>query len=61
MASLAHGFASVSNFFPGTKVLASELMEHLARGLMGEIDVTRAKPVLLSGVCDCHGESWFGS
>ena len=37
-----HGFAMISNFFPGTKVLASELMEHLARGLIGAADVTRA-------------------
>lgn len=37
-----HGFASVSNFFPGTKVLAAELMEHLARQLVGPADVTRA-------------------
>jgi hypothetical protein len=37
-----HGFASVANFFPGTKVLASELMEHLARNLIGAADVTRA-------------------
>jgi fructose-1,6-bisphosphatase/inositol monophosphatase family enzyme len=40
--NLDHGFASVANFFPGTKILASELMEHLARGLMGKIDVTKA-------------------
>lgn len=37
-----HGFATVSNFFPGTKVLASELMEHLVRHLIGPADVTRA-------------------
>ena len=37
-----HGFASVSNFFPGTKVLASELMEHIVRGLVGPADVTKA-------------------
>jgi fructose-1,6-bisphosphatase/inositol monophosphatase family enzyme len=37
-----HGFASIANFFPGTKVLASELMEHLARNLIGAADVTRA-------------------
>lgn len=37
-----HGFATVSNFFPGTKVLASELMEHLVRHLIGAADVTRA-------------------
>ena len=37
-----HGFASVANFFPGTKVLASELMEHLVRHLIGRADVTKA-------------------
>lgn len=37
-----HGFASVSNFFPGTKVLASQLMEHLVAKLIGQADVTRA-------------------
>jgi hypothetical protein len=40
--SIDHGFASVSNFFPGTKVLASEVMEHLVRHLVGPADVTRA-------------------
>jgi hypothetical protein len=40
--NLAHGFASVANFFPGTKVLAADLMEHLARGLLGDADVTQA-------------------
>jgi fructose-1,6-bisphosphatase/inositol monophosphatase family enzyme len=41
-AGIDHGFASVSNFFPGTKVLASELMEYLAAHLIGAADVTRA-------------------
>jgi hypothetical protein len=40
--SIAHGFASVANFFPGTKALAGELMERLARGLVGDADVTKA-------------------
>ena len=40
--TIAHGFAAVSNFFPGTKVLASELMEHLVLNLLGPADVTRA-------------------
>jgi fructose-1,6-bisphosphatase/inositol monophosphatase family enzyme len=40
--TINHGFAAVSNFFPGTKVLASELMEHLVRHLIGEADVTQA-------------------
>jgi len=37
-----HGFAMVANFFPGTKVLASELMEYLIRQLIGEVDVKKA-------------------
>ena len=40
--TIAHGFASVANFFPGTKVLSGELMEHLVRRLVGEADVTKA-------------------
>lgn len=41
--TIAHGFASIVNFFPGTKVLASKLMEDLARHLIGEADVTQAQ------------------
>jgi fructose-1,6-bisphosphatase/inositol monophosphatase family enzyme len=37
-----HGFASIANFFPGTKVLAAELMEHLVRHLIGPADVAKA-------------------
>jgi len=40
--AIDHGFAMISNFFPGTKVLSSELMEHLVRNLIGPADVTRA-------------------
>src|SRR6185503_15087645 len=40
--NIDHGFASVANFFPGTKVLASELMEHVVRHLVGPADVTKA-------------------
>lgn len=40
--TINHGFAMVSNFFPGTKVLASELMEQIAAELIGAADVTRA-------------------
>jgi fructose-1,6-bisphosphatase/inositol monophosphatase family enzyme len=40
--TLDHGFASVSNFFPGTKVLSSELMEYLALNLIGPADVGKA-------------------
>lgn len=41
-ANIDHGFAMVSNFFPGTKVLASQLMEFIAARLVGPADVTRA-------------------
>lgn len=40
--SLRHGFASVVNFFPGTKVLAGELLEHLTEKLLGGADVNKA-------------------
>ena len=40
--NITHGFAGVSNFFPGTKMLASALMEHIARQLLGGTDVSRA-------------------
>jgi fructose-1,6-bisphosphatase/inositol monophosphatase family enzyme len=41
-ANIDHGFATVSNFFPGTKVLASELMEFIVQNLLGAADVTKA-------------------
>jgi fructose-1,6-bisphosphatase/inositol monophosphatase family enzyme len=40
--TINHGFATVSNFFPGTKQLASGLMEHLALNLIGKADVAKA-------------------
>jgi len=40
--SIKHGFAMVSNFFPGTKVLAAELMEHIIGHLLGPADVNAA-------------------
>ncbi len=40
--NIDHGFATISNFFPGTKVLAAELMEFLVSQLIGPADVTRA-------------------
>jgi hypothetical protein len=40
--TIDHGFATVADFFPGTKVLAGQVMEHLVRNLIGELDVTRA-------------------
>ena len=39
---LRHGFASVASFFPGTKVLAGKLMEHLVQHTLGKTDVTQA-------------------
>ncbi len=39
---LRHGFASIVNFFPGTKAVAGGVMERLARELLGTIDVTKA-------------------
>jgi len=40
--TINHGFASIANFFPATKVLASQLMEHLTHHLIGPADVTKA-------------------
>jgi hypothetical protein len=40
--TIKHGFAAVANFFPGTKVQASELMEHIAQNCIGPADVTKA-------------------
>jgi len=35
---LRHGFAQVSNFFPGTKVLAAELMERIIQETLGGVE-----------------------
>jgi fructose-1,6-bisphosphatase/inositol monophosphatase family enzyme len=40
--TLSHGFASISNFFPGTNILASQLKEYLARELLGPANVNTA-------------------
>ena len=40
--TINHGFASISNFFPGTKMLAGQLMEYLVSHLVGPADVTKA-------------------
>jgi len=40
--TIKHGFASVANFFPGTKKLSSELMENIVAELLGAADVTKA-------------------
>jgi fructose-1,6-bisphosphatase/inositol monophosphatase family enzyme len=40
--TIDHGFATISDFFPGTKVLAGQVMEELVKQLVGALDVTRA-------------------
>src|SRR5688500_9274699 len=40
--TIDHGFATIADFFPGTKVLAGQLMEDLVKQLVGALDVTRA-------------------
>lgn len=40
--SLENGFGQVANFFPGTKVLASELMEAIAASVVGQVQVGQA-------------------
>ena len=40
--TIAHGFASVASFFPGTKQLAAELMEAICARLLGPADVRAA-------------------
>jgi fructose-1,6-bisphosphatase/inositol monophosphatase family enzyme len=42
--SVDHGFAMVSNFFPGCKVIAGELTEFLAEKLLGKDFAARAEP-----------------
>ena len=40
--TIDHGFASITNFFPGTKALAGDLSEYLVNQLIGPGDVNRA-------------------
>jgi fructose-1,6-bisphosphatase/inositol monophosphatase family enzyme len=40
--TINHGFATITNFFPGTKIVAGELMEHIALKMIGPADVTKA-------------------
>jgi hypothetical protein len=40
--TIDHGFATIADFFPGTKVVAGQVMEHLVKNLVGALDVTRA-------------------
>ena len=39
---LRHGFGQVSSFFPGTKRLAAELMEHIAIETLGSVSIAEA-------------------
>lgn len=38
---LLHGFGMIVDFFPGTKAISGEMMEFIARNLIGTADVTR--------------------
>lgn len=40
--TIAHGFATVVNFFPGTKQFAGELMDQLAVGILGGTDTNNS-------------------
>lgn len=40
--SLLHGFGQVSNFFPGTKQVASELMERISHATLGAVQIGQA-------------------
>jgi len=40
---LRHGWGQVVSFFPGTKVLAAELMERIARQTLGEVRAGEAR------------------
>jgi len=40
--TINHGFATITNFFPGSKVLAGDLSEYLVKQLIGPADVPRA-------------------
>ena len=40
--NITHGFATISNFFPGTKELSSRLMERIAEACLGAADVHKA-------------------
>jgi fructose-1,6-bisphosphatase/inositol monophosphatase family enzyme len=39
--NIYHGFASVVNFFPGTKEISAQVMEAVARAMLGDADVTK--------------------
>ena len=40
--TIDHGFAMITHFFPGTKVLAGELMEQIVQQLLGPLDARNA-------------------
>lgn len=41
-ATLRHGFGHVVNFFPGTKRLAADLMETIAKATLGDVSIAEA-------------------
>ena len=56
-ANVQHGFASVTNFFPGTKRVAAELSERIAEALVGAADVTRG--VVFEDQYISTGGQWY--
>lgn len=54
--SLRHGFGQVANFFPGVKVLASELMEAIAAATLGAVSVEEAS--ILTTSTSAREGSW---
>ena len=55
--SIEHGFASITNFFPGTKRVAAELSERIAAELLGEADVGRG--VVFEDQYISTGGQWY--
>ncbi len=54
---LAHGFASVASFFPGTKKHAAKLMEKIVTSTLGPLDVTR--PMVFDDQYICTGGQFY--
>jgi len=55
--NIDHGFASVVNFFPGTKVIAGQLVEHLARKLIHPSDIGTA--IIFDDQYISTGGQWY--
>jgi fructose-1,6-bisphosphatase/inositol monophosphatase family enzyme len=55
--TLAHGFASVVSFFPGTKHLSAELIERIASELIGRASSTHAQ--LFDDQYIATGGQWY--